>query len=100
MFDHENGNWKNSEVASAMLEILAANDEREVTGPDLEVAEVATDNLPLFIAAETAFFELHRKDASHLIISELNKIADTVGDNPKAALELELAIEDIKEILK
>lgn len=97
IFDHENGNWKNSEITTAMLKILSS----EVESHDVaEIEPAANDDTELVASAKRDFLEQHRQDARHLIISELNRIAANVAENHKAALEIEMAMEDIEEILK
>jgi LytS/YehU family sensor histidine kinase len=99
IFDHEDGNWKNSEVARTMLEILASqtpppSESQQALAVDVELED------RLLAEAHDELNALHRTGASHLIINELNRIAELVGDNSRAALEIELAIDDIKQILK
>lgn len=101
IFNHEDENWKNSEVARTMLEILAAQQAAIAeTTPAPQVAAEAPDDSHLFAEAREELDAFHRTGASHIIINELNKIAESVGDNARASLEIELAIEDIKELLK
>jgi hypothetical protein len=100
IFDHENGNWKNSEIASAMLEILSSNKET-VEPPQAELADETRelDDGPDFVA-QAEVLQAHRREAGHLIINELNKIASSLGDNQKASLELELAMEEIRDLFE
>lgn len=99
IFNHEDGNWKNSEVARVMMEILASRQDTAETSSE-SIEPIPFDDSKLFFEAKEKLNELTRTSARHLIINELNKIAETVQDNPQASLDIELAIEDIKDILK
>jgi hypothetical protein len=99
IFDHENGNWKNSEIARTTLEILASQTADHVDEPSQDTPEVV-DEERLVAEARIELESNTRIGASHLIINELNRIAELIGDNPRAALEIELAIDDIKHLLK
>lgn len=102
IFDHENGNWKNSEVARNLLEILdsTASVAEESSTEDAFVLVPAVDHDAEVKLAHQELNEYHKASAAQLIISELNKIASSLGDTPKAALEVDLAVEDIKDIFK
>ena len=99
IFNHEDGNWKNSEIARTMMEILASQPASEDLKSEPAEVDVADDS-ELIAAAKQELNEFHRTGTGHLIINELNKIAETVQNSPQASLEIELAIEDIKDILK
>ncbi len=91
MFDHEFGNWKNSEVVTAFLEQWPAEPE------GVAVEAPLTDNR--FIVADI-MLEAHQKLAyGNKIIDELNKIASELSADSKAALEVEFIIDDIKREL-
>jgi hypothetical protein len=98
IFDHDDGNWKNSEVARNLMEILAS---AEVNAPAEEpVAEVPFnyDSSDLVATAKNHLGLFYKESSSLIIINELNKVASEAVNRPSVALELELAIEDIKSL--
>jgi hypothetical protein len=99
IFEHEDGNWKNSEIARTMMQILASSSEpSDAPVAEVEVFEEVDDALSAEAHSELRTF--YRAGASHLIINELNKVAELVSNDSRASLEIEMAIEDIKEIFK
>ncbi len=94
MFDHEFGNWRNSEVVTAFLEqwqepatvAIAPPVAHDTFASDVVVAEL-----------ELAAFE--KAAYGNKIIDELNKIASALNHDSRAAVEVELVIEDIKREL-
>ena len=99
LFEHENGNWKNSQVARNLVDLLEQPEvEAEPTPADPAPVIRADDSL-VIADAEEAYDRIVRGEFSHLIINDLNSMVSTAGSQV-AANEIELAIEDIKQILK
>ncbi len=92
MFDHEFGNWKNSEVVTAFLEQWQ---EPEVSTPEV----VPEDSENAYIVAEIELAAFEKLAYGNKIIDELNKIASALSHDSRAAVEVELVIEDIKKEL-
>lgn len=112
LFDHENGNYKNSEIAMLYLEKIAAETpdisvkEREavISKTLAEASLVEEQSKAQHIANEKTLMEnedlldfLERREAANHIINHLNKVAADLGNQD--ALQVEMAIEEIKEIL-
>jgi hypothetical protein len=93
MFDHEFGNWKNSEVVTAFLE------QWQPPVDAVEAVEQPDTSADEYVAAGIELAAFQKRSYGNKIIDELNKIASALGHDSRAAIEVELVIEDIKKEL-